>query len=171
MKAVVVFESMFGNTRRGAAAIAAGLGGVGEVALGSVDELAPEHLHGAALLVLGGPTHSRGLAGAAAREKLARSPNAASLEPGRESLRGWLERVSATRVPVATFDTRYDQPRWLVGSAAVRLAGALTKKGFQVVGTQSFFVGGPGGPLAEGELERASAWGRELAAALGAQAA
>lgn len=165
MKLVVVYESMFGNTRTIGEAVAEGLSEAGEVAVGTVDDLAQEDVREAALIVLGGPTHNRGMAKPDARKALARrGAKHGTVLPGRESLRGWLERLPNGRAAAATFDTRFDKPAWIVGSAAKGAAQRMGAKGYEVLGSRSFFVRGNGGPLAEGERERAVAWGRELAA-------
>jgi hypothetical protein len=109
-----------------------------------------------------------------AHQAIARDPSYAKYGPvleGQESLRGWLERLPAGQTAAAAFDTRLDKPRWLTGSAATKIAQRLGRKGYSVVGTESFLVKGGGGPLADGERERAAAWGRALAANLQATAA
>lgn len=165
MKLVVVYETMFGNTRTIGDAIAEGLGQAGEVTVGTVDDLTPEVALDAALIVVGGPTHNRGMAKPDARRALAkRRSKHGDVLPGRESLRGWLDRLPNGRAAIAAFDTRFDKPAWIVGSAAKSAARQLADKGYEVLGSQSFFVRGNGGPLAGGERERAVAWGRELAA-------
>lgn len=68
-----------------------------------------------------------------------------------------------TGVVAATFDTRIDKPRWLTGSAARKAADLLRHNGYRVVATDSFVVSGTQGPLCDGEIERAQAWGAELA--------
>jgi Flavodoxin len=169
MKTVVVYESMFGNTKAIAEAIAEGLGGAGQVVLGSVDDLAPDPVGDARLLVAGGPTHGHGMARPNAHQAMARDASYARYGPvlaGEESLRGWLERLPAGRAAAAAFDTRLAKPRWLTGSAATKIAQRLRRKGYSIVGTESFFVQGGGGPLAEGERDRAIEWGRALAANL-----
>jgi hypothetical protein len=166
MKTVVVYESMFGNTKTIAEAIAEGLGGTEVVVVGSVDELSPEAVGDARLLVAGGPTHGHGMARPNAHQTLAKDPSYAKYGPvleGEESLRGWLERLPAGQAAAAAFDTRFDKPKWLTGSATARIAQRLRGKGYSIIGTESFFVQGGGGPLADGERERAAAWGRELA--------
>lgn len=166
-RTIVVFESMFGNTQRIAEAIAGGMRETCEVVFGTVDEIAPEQARDASLIVAGGPTQNYGMAGTGARQKLAKArfnrPTAALL-PGRESLRGWLERLPSGVVPAAAFDTRYQRSRLLTGSAAVKIARAFADKGYAPIAVQSFFVRAMGGPLIDGECDRASAWGRELAA-------
>ena len=166
-KVIVVFESMFGNTQRIAEAIASGLRESCEVVFGTVDEIAPEQARDASLIVAGGPTQNYGMAGTGARQKLAKArfnrPHA-ELLPGRESLRGWLERLPPGSAPAAAFDTRYHHSRLLTGSAAVKIARAFADKGYAAVEAESFFVRAMGGPLIDGECERASAWARELAA-------
>ena len=174
MKVVVVYESMFGNTKTIAEAIAEGLGEAGEVAVGTVDDLPPEVVGAAGLLVVGGPTHAHGMARADARRTVAKDASYAEYGPvlaGQESLRGWLERLPTGQAMAAAFDTRFAKPRWLTGSAATKIAQRLGRKGYQLVGTESFFVQGPGGPLADGERDRAAAWGRALAAKLTATTA
>jgi hypothetical protein len=174
MKIVVVYESMFGNTKAIAEAIAEGLGEAGEVTLGSVDELSPEAVGDVGLLVAGGPTHGHGMARANAHQALVKDASSAKYGPvleGQESLRGWLERLPAGQAAAAAFDTRFDKPRWLTGSAATKIAQRLGRKDYSVLGTESFFVRGGGGPLADGERERAAAWGRALAANLQATTA
>ena len=62
MKAAVVYESMFGNTKMIAEAVADGLaqaGAVPEVVVVSVTEAMPVDLADLDLLVVGGPTHLR----------------------------------------------------------------------------------------------------------------
>ena len=167
MNIVVVYESMFGNTKTIGDAIAEGLRGAGEVRVGTVDELAPDAVGDAELIVVGGPTQSRGMAKANARENVAKNRSLVKFGPvlaGRESLRGWLERLPQGRGHVAAFDTRFDRATFLTGSAAREIAGKLARKGYTLTESQSFFVTSTAGPLVDGELERAVAWGRELGA-------
>lgn len=173
MKIVVVYESMFGNTKTVAEDIAAGLGETEEVRIGSVDEIAPDGLRDAALIVIGGPTQSRGLARPETRRSLA---GAARLKygpvlPGRLSLAGWLDQLGPGATRAAAFDTRFGQPMLISGSASKLIANRLQSKGYSLVSRQSFIVRGTGGPLADGERARARTWGRELAAAARATAA
>ena len=66
-------------------------------------------------------------------------------------------------VPVATFDTRVVKPR-LPGSAAKKAMKKLVARGFRPAAKpETFGVHGYGGPIADGEVERARAWGAELA--------
>ena len=164
MKVVVVYESMFGNTKTVAEAIAEGLHRAGEVTVGSVDDLSPDEAHEAALIVAGGPTHAHGMARPNAHRSLSESSRQKHpVLPGEESLRRWLDRLPAGHAAVAAFDTRFDKPRILTGSAAKGIARKLRAKGYSVLDMESFFVEGGDGPLADGERERAVAWGTELA--------
>ena len=61
--------------------------------------------------------------------------------PGRESLRGWLERLPAGHAAAAAFGTRFDKPAWLTGSAAKQIARRLRRKGYPVAGTRSLRPG------------------------------
>ena len=132
------------------------------MAVGTVDDLAQEDAREAALIVVGGPTHNRGMAKPDARKALAkRGSKHGAVLPGRESLRGWLERLRNGRAAAATFDTRFDKPAWIVGSAAKGAAQRVGDKGCEVLGSQSFFVRGNGGPLAEEEREASRRLGRE----------
>jgi hypothetical protein len=162
MKSLVVYESSFGNTQRIARTVADVLGAEGEVTLLSVDEELPP-LRGLDLLVVGAPTHVHGLSSKASRK-------GALDQQGREGgvgigVRGWLERLPLLgRPPVAVFDTRAHKPELLVGSAAHGIARRLRRRGYRLAAEpESFFVDGTPGPLADGELERAEKWGRELA--------
>jgi hypothetical protein len=66
-------------------------------------------------------------------------------------------------VAVATFDTRVDTVRHLPGSAAKKAAKEVRRHHLgRVVASESFYVGDTQGPLLDGELARARAWGEEL---------
>jgi hypothetical protein len=166
MRAYLVFDSMFGNTRAIAEAVADGLGGYPVVELVPVDH-APTRLPGDIdLLVVGGPTHIHGLSSARSRTV---TPQLAvqGASAGRIGLREWLGALSGSVPAAATFDTRLAKPRWLTGSAASRAARLLRRRGHRlVVAPESFLVTGTPGPLVDGELDRARAWGTRLAGAV-----
>jgi hypothetical protein len=148
MKATVICESSFGNTRAIAEAIAETLDA--EV-LSAVD---PIDLDEVDLLVVGAPTHVHGLPGE--RSRRAAVEQGGSDGPG---VREWLEELPRGRGRAAAFDTRFDKPAFLTGSAAKGIAKRLRHRGFELVAEpESFFVLGTEGPLQDGELERAAEW-------------
>jgi hypothetical protein len=163
MRALVVFESIFGNTRSVADAVADGLSGHANVDVVEVSA-APVVISGDIdLLVVGGPTHAFGLTRPATREDAARQAGRAVASIG---LREWLAEVrsGSPRAVAATFDTRIKNPR-LPGSAARGAERRLRKLGFPIAApATSFYVAGTPGPLLNGEAERARRWGQKLAA-------
>ena len=163
MRAVVAYESWFGNTGALAEAVADELRASHEVALVSVDE-PPPSLEGVDLVVVGAPTHVHGLSSRFSR-RAALEQQGVEREPGRGA-RGWLAELPAgDGRRAAAFDTRVDKPVVLVGSAGRTLGKRLARKGFALVApSESFFVRDSEGPLEDGELERARAWARGLAA-------
>jgi hypothetical protein len=170
MKALVVYESMYGNTRAVAEAIADGLGGSPVRAVHEAGE-APEQRD---LIVVGGPTHMHGLATALSRRlaaEAAKEDGHAALEPGATAevgLRAWLrDLVACEGVRAAAFDTRLDRSAALTGTAARGIARRLRGRGYEVVAKESFLVQDAEGPLEDGELDRARAWGEELARLIG----
>ncbi|MCA0296130.1 MAG: hypothetical protein LCH96_12665 [Actinobacteria bacterium] len=165
MTALIVTESLFGNTLAIAEAIGAGLAevrGRGQVRLVHASE-APDALpDDVDLLVVGAPTHTLSLPNAGSRRHAARegAPEAAP-----SGVREW---IAAVEIPpglrVATFDTSI-HTRIQLGTAARAAAGTLRRRGADTTVGPSFWVTGMEGPLADGELGRATAWGRTLAGA------
>jgi hypothetical protein len=174
MDAIVVYESVFGNTRAIAEAIAEGLGSVPVLA---VHEAATQR-DAVDLLVVGGPTHMHGLSTARSRQVAAegvREDGAGHIEPGatdEPGLRSWLGDLPPSAAHcVAAFDTRLDKSPWLTGVAARGIARRLRRGGLDVVATESLLVEDSEGALLEGEVDRARAWGAELARSVAAPAA
>lgn len=167
-RAVVVVESMFGNTRAVAGAIAEGLAADFDATVLDVAEA--RQATAASLVVAGGPTHAFGMSRRRTRE--AAIEQGAPRQQTEIGLREWVEQLPlATGTYAATFDTRVTRVRWLPGSAASGAARALRRKGYLVIAAQSFFVSGTPGPLTEGELDRARRWGAEVARQTTARAA
>lgn len=166
MNAIVVYESIYGNTKAVAEAIAQGLGGAPVV---TPAELPPDATR-ADLLVVGGPTHIHGMATARSRAAAiepARGPSTAKGVATGPVLRDWLaELTRSDDAYAAAFDTRIDKPEWLSGAASHGIAQRMRHHGYTVLDTSSFLVSGNEGPLQDGELERARRWGDQLAAAL-----
>jgi Flavodoxin len=165
MRALVVYESMFGNTEAVARAVAEGLSeAAGDVEVRHVSTVAElDELSGVGLLVVGGPTHAFGLSRESTRRDAARQGGHSTDPPGR-GLREWLESASArgAGVSAAAFDTRVKAP--VPGSAARAIARRLHRRGFHLVAhPETFFVTGTQGPLRAGEVERARRWGASLA--------
>ena len=167
MRAIVVYESLWGNTEKLARAVASGLGLTMSVELVDTDA-APATIEGYDLVVVGGPTHAFSMSRPSTRAQGVEEKGAPHA-PGR-GIREWLDALppTTTPVPAATFDTRVDAPR-LPGSAAKAALKELTAHGFTTLTTpRTFRVHGYEGPIVEGELDAAAAWARELADAVAA---
>ncbi len=166
MRALVVYESLWGNTEKVARVVADKLGGIGEVDVADSDA-APTTVDGYDFLVVAGPTHAFSMTRATTRAEAVKS-HSAPHEPAR-GIREWLNQLDrpATPIPAVAIDTRVDKPR-VPGSAAKAAKHELRSLGFDTsVKQETFRVHGYEGPLLDGELERASAWAEEVIAALG----
>ena len=145
MRALVVYDSQYGNTERIATAIADTLRTVGEAPALHVAPALPLDLDGVDLLILGSPTQGW-------RPTPAMQALLASITP--EALHGRA---------IACFDTRFQKPRWLTGSAAKVMANRFEGMGARLaLPPESFFVEHTEGPLRQGELGRAAVWARLL---------
>jgi hypothetical protein len=168
MKALVMYESMFGNSEQVARAVAEGLGGLGEVVVRDVTSSPTGDLPADLdLLVVGGPTHAFSMSRPNTREDAIRQGAAHGLT--RSGLREWLGGLpSGAHLPAcAAFDTRISRARHLPGSAARSAARMLRRRHARMVAApQSFYVEDVSGPLAPDELGRARDWGRSLAVTL-----
>jgi flavodoxin len=174
MKALVAYESMYGNTAAIGEAIAASLRGHGvEVDAGPISRIDPVLAANADLLVVGGPTHAHGMSREGSRQQAAQDKAntyaARTVEPG---LREWIDALpdGAGRL-AAAFDTRIDKPVILTGSAAKGIAKRLGRRGYRlVVGAECFLVTMQN-RLIDGETDHAAAWGISLAEGAAAGAA
>ena len=169
MRALVVFESMFGNTEKVAGAVARGLRLEGvDTSLFEVRSAPPHLAADVDLLVVGGPTQAFGMSRASTRADAVRQ--GAPSERATTGLREWLEGVAldAEHVPgLAAFDTRMSKVRWLPQAAGPSACRAGRRRGLVPVARPfGFLVHDIHGPLVEHELERAVAWGRQLGVAL-----
>jgi flavorubredoxin len=165
MRSVVVCESWFGNTEQVARVIADELAKHGEAEVVHVDEEILG-LEGVDLLVVGAPTHVHGMSSSMSRKAaIEQSGLVAEAGPG---ARGWLEQLQdRPGAKAAAFDTRIEKSPMLTGSAAKGIAKRLRQHGFELVAEpESFFVLDTGGPLREGEVERAAYWAEGLAEAV-----
>jgi|SRR5450631_72051 len=163
MKALVVYESMFGNTEQVARAITSGLSEHLEVRLVEVSNAPAQLTEWLDLIVVGGPTHAFSMSRPSTREDAFR----AGAEHGSKAVgvREWLghQPKGAHRELVAMFDTRVGRVRHLPGSAARGAAKLAHRLGYATAAKpESFYVGGVTGPLLAGELDRAQAWGQRL---------
>jgi len=144
MKALIVYDSVYGNTEKIARAIAEAITPSGEVKVLRVDEASPSELASIDLLVVGSPTHG-----------------------GRPTpaVQGLINKVPKLQgINVAAFDTRSQAKLARVfGNAAGRIARNLKGKGGVLIAPpEGFFVTGTKGPLKEGELERAAGWAKAI---------
>jgi hypothetical protein len=165
MKAVVVYESLWGNTAAVAGAIAEGLGGGAQALSTSAADAAA--LAGADLIVAGAPLLGFSLPTDGMRANIAANPGTGAHTPdlSAPSMRTWLAALPAGIGRFAGFETRL---WWSPGSAPKTIAAELESKGYRALApSEKFMVTGRYGPLKAGELERARAWGATLASATG----
>lgn len=176
MDVLVVYESLFGNTHEIAKAISTGIRRSrpdAEVRCLRVTEARPDVAGSVDLLVVGGPTHMRGMSsrltrrmGVAAEERAAAEGGQTHpLEPGAEGqgVRNFLAALPKGRAGsrAAAFDTRGDAR--MAGGAAPGIARRLRHHGYSLAAEpEGFFIEDTAGPLRAGEVERAAAWGAQL---------
>ena len=146
MKALVVYDSVFGNTEQIAQAIGNALGSQKDVEILRVSNVKPEQLMGLELLIVGSPTHGG-------------RPTSA--------IQDFLNKVSEPAIRgtnVAAFDTRFSTRLVRIfGYAAGRIADSLKRNGGTLIASpEGFFVKGKEGPLKEGEIERAASWAKVI---------
>lgn len=174
MRALVVYESMFGNTHRVAEAIGAGFPAGSTVEVASVHD-APDRLpDDLDVLVVGGPTHVHALSRPSTRQAaeqqaedrdLQMDPDAAG-----DGVREWLEALVApagATVRGAAFDTRASGPAVLTGRASKGIAKLMRHHGVELVVDPESFLVTKETELAPDELAHARAWGGKVADAVG----
>ncbi len=168
MRALVVYESMYGNTHVVASNIADGLRATHEVTLVPVAEATADLVAGADLLVAGGPTHMHGLSSAATRrmaaQAAAKEGSGLSLDPASagpgiyDLLKGLGDRCA----PAAAFDTRINGVPAFTGRASRGIGRLLKRRGYRLVAVPESFLVGQQNTLLDGEAARARRWGAAL---------
>ena len=166
MQAVVVYESIYGNTHAVAEAIGEGLRGSADVQVIPAAEIQGRPLDGVSLVVAGGPTHGHGLSRPQLREAGVKGAVGAGAEVDAAAegpwLREWFGSLEDGSGWAAAFDTRYDAPALLTGHAGRGIMKRLERKGFRGLSEpESFLVDGDN-RLLPGEAERARQWGASL---------
>jgi len=146
MKALIVYDSVYGNTEKIARAIAEAITPSGEVKVLRASEANSSELASIDLLIVGSPTHG------------------GRPTPAVQDLLNKVTQPSLKGINVAVFDTRMSTKLVRVfGYAAGRIAGHLERKGGTLTASpEGFFVKGGKGPLKEGELERAADWAKGI---------
>jgi hypothetical protein len=169
MRSVVIYESMFGSTKKVAEAVAEGLAPCSQVSVVSVTEAVPADLDGVDLVVVGAPTHVHGMPRQSTRKgarEMAEKPDrqvrllpGAGLGPG---VREWLESLGHVEIASAAFDTRLKGPSAVTGRASKRIGRLLARHGARAAARPESFLVDKTGVLVEGELGRARSWGEHL---------
>jgi len=168
MRALVVYESMYGNTHLVADAIGAGLGEIVSTDVVSVHDADPERVNSAVLLVVGGPTHAHGMSREgtrqAAADAIAKPDVELTLDPDAagDGVREWLESLEHLSCSAAAFDTRVDMSPILSGRASKGIAKQLRHHGCELLTEPESFLVTKETHLEPDQASRAREWGREL---------
>ena len=171
MKALVVYESMFGSTKIIAETIGAALSQHGSVRVVEVGTLLAEPggavvTHDIDLLCVGGPTHTFGMSRPGTRAEAVRKHG--SVVSSASGVREWLDQVTLpSGLSAAAFDTRVGTMRLAGGAAAKGIDKWLSRLGATIVSPPtSFLVKGMTGGLLEGQVDKARQWGHKLGLAV-----
>lgn len=159
MKALIIYDSVFGNTEKIAHAIGRALAMSIHVKVNKIDEMTPEKLADYDLLIIGSPTRQF-------------RPTTA--------LSQFLKKIPDNYfkgIKTAVFDTRFSESEikkirilWffvkIFGYAAESIAKQVRRKGAElIVPPEPFYVNKTEGPLKAGEIERVQNWADRLYAA------
>lgn len=165
MRAIVVYESVWGNTRAVARAIAEGLGP--EARAYATDDVPAEALASADLIVAGSPVFAFSLPSETIRTNILRTETEGPPpDLSHPSLRSWLDALPEGHGRCAAFETRiWWSPRGATGA----IQRKLEERGYaRLAKAERFVVRDKYGPLRDGELDRARAWGATLRTLLAA---
>lgn len=161
MRAIVVYQSLLGNTAAIAKAIAEGIGP--EAKALSTREASPEVLKDVELLIIGSPVLGFSLPSEKMIESIRGNPGKAPNPPdlSQPPMRTWLGTLTPGSKKFAAFETRVKGP---FCKATPAIEESMKKLGYErVAEAQQFIVEGKFGPLKAGEIERAWGWVTELA--------
>jgi len=164
MKAIVVYESLWGNTAAIARAIAEGIGP--EARALSTAEAAADVVASADLIVVGAPVMAFSLPTEQIRQGQGQNPGKAPPpDLSHPSMRSWLKTSPAGGGRFAAFETRV---WWSPGGATGGIERGMEQAGYRQIAKRQRFIVSKGGPgaLRAGEVEKARAWGAELAKAM-----
>jgi hypothetical protein len=164
MKAIVVYESLWGNTAAIARAIAEGIGP--EARAMSTAEATAAVIAGADLIVAGAPVMAFSLPSEKIRQGQAQNPGKAPPpDLSHPSMRSWLKALPPGGGRYAAFETRV---WWSPGGATGGIARGMEQAGHRPIAKPLRFIVSKGGPkaLRAGEEEKARAWGAQLAQAM-----
>jgi len=166
---VIVYESMFGNTRRIAGAIAEGMGPGERVEVVAVTSERMDAIGDADLVIIGAPTHAHSLSTQSSRkeaEEWAADPERnLRLDPqarGR-GVREWLDSQPPLPHLYAAFDTRADMIRMFTGAASTPITRIVGRRRMEAIVPAESFVVSMHNELTSGEEDRARAWGQRIA--------
>ena len=169
MAVVVVYESMYGNTRQIAGAIGRGLTEAHCPAeVFSVEAAHDRGIRPDEVLVVGAPTHVHGLSRESTRKAAAKEApkNELEMDPAAQgpAVRDWLASLGKSTGKAAAFDTRIKAPALVTGRASHTIARALRRHGFELLAEPESFLVTSTNQLMPEEEARARQWGAELAA-------
>jgi hypothetical protein len=171
MRALVVYESMYGNTHAIAINIAAGLTARYEVTLLPVARATHELVAAADLIVVGGPTHIHGMSSAASRRQAvqmaSKQGSGLTIDPDADcaGVHGWLDGLSMSHAFAAAFDTRLRGIPALTGRASQGIGRLLKRHGYHLVVPPESFLVTTSNTLLAGEATRARSWGAVIGVA------
>ena len=147
MRTIVIYDTQYGNTEEVAKAVAGALGN--GVKIQKVKDANPADLSDYDLLVIGSPTQG-------GRQTVTMKAFLDSIPEG--ALKGKFAAVFDTRLKTKLVK--------LFGYASGRIADMIREKGGEIHLEEPFYVKATKGPLLDGELERAKAWGKTVAEAI-----
>ncbi len=168
MQALVVYESMYGNTHVIASNVKDGLRATHEVTLVPVTAATAELVSHADLLVVGGPTHMHRLSSASSRQMAVRAASkegsGLTLEPDASGpgLREWLNGMPDGQALAAAFDTRLHGVPLATGRASRGISRLLKRHGYRIIVAPESFLIAKQNTLLDGEASRARRWGAAL---------
>jgi Flavodoxin len=172
MRALIIYESMYGNTHAVANHIADGLQPPFDVTVATVEEATPDLVAQCDLLVCGGPTHMHGMSSGRSRQAaiagVGKDDGDLALDDAAAGtgLRDWFRKLEHRHGQAAAFDTRIDVPAGFSGRASLGIARRLRHHGYELVVSPESFLVDKQSRLCPGEAERATAWAAALGATL-----